>query len=180
MHQVGKLNIKGVSFNKKEKRIKRRTCFDAILFVMNLLKKFVLNTCLRLLQTHLFFPSPLKLYECVFLCLLYLYLFCFLNRNFLSFLRKVIRENLKTSRESLFGTLVPLPISQRRSSHYFDRLHDFSVAIPRCYKNVYVNSFVPHAARLWNSVPRECFPFTYDLSGFKSRFNRHLLTVGSF
>ena len=23
-------------------------------------------------------------------------------------------------------------------------------------------------------------PFTYDLSGFKSRINRHLLTVGSF
>ena len=26
----------------------------------------------------------------------------------------------------------------------------------------------------------ECFPLTYDLSGFKSRINRHLLTVGSF
>ena len=24
------------------------------------------------------------------------------------------------------------------------------------------------------------FPLTYDLSGFKSRINRHLLTVGSF
>ena len=32
-------------------------------------------------------------------------MFCFLNRDFLSFLRKVIRENLKTSRKSLFGTL---------------------------------------------------------------------------
>ena len=68
MHQVGKLNIKDVSFNKKEKWIKRRTCSDVILFVINLLKKFVLNTCLRLLQMHLFFPLPLKLYECVFLC----------------------------------------------------------------------------------------------------------------
>ena len=26
----------------------------------------------------------------------------------------------------------------------------------------------------------ECFPILYDLSGFKSRINRHLLTVGSF
>ena len=26
----------------------------------------------------------------------------------------------------------------------------------------------------------ECFPSTYDLNSFKSRINRHLLTVGSF
>ena len=31
----------------------------------------------------------------------------------------------------------------------------------------------------WNSFPIECFPLTYDLSGFKSRINRYLLTVGS-
>ena len=33
---------------------------------------------------------------------------------------------------------------------------------------------------LYNSLPIECFPLTYDLSGFKSRINRHILTVGSF
>ena len=75
--------------------------------------------------------------------------------------------------------LFPLPFSQGRSTRYFDRLHDFLVTIPRCYKGVYVNSFFPHTARLWNSLPIECFCSTYDLSGFKSR-NRHLLTVGSF
>ena len=32
----------------------------------------------------------------------------------------------------------------------------------------------------FNSLPIECFPLTYDLSGFKSRINRYLLTVGSF
>ena len=31
-----------------------------------------------------------------------------------------------------------------------------------------------------DSLPKECCPSTYDLSGFKSRINRHLLTVGSF
>ena len=76
--------------------------------------------------------------------------------------------------------LVPLPFSQRRSTHYFNRLHDFSVTIPRCYKDVYVNSFFPCTAKLWNSLPIEYFPLTYDLSGFKSRINRHILTVGSF
>ena len=29
-------------------------------------------------------------------------------------------------------------------------------------------------------LPIECFRLTYDLSGFKCRVNRHLLTVGSF
>ena len=76
--------------------------------------------------------------------------------------------------------LVPLPYSRGRSTHYSDRLHNFSVTIPRCYKDVYVNSFFPSTARLWNSLPIECLSLTYDLSGFKSRINRYLLTVGSF
>ena len=70
--------------------------------------------------------------------------------------------------------------SRGRSTRYSDRLHDFSATIPRCCKDVYVISFFPRTARLWNSLPIELFPLAYDLSGFKSRLNRHLLTVGSF
>ena len=81
---------------------------------------------------------------------------------------------------SELAQLVPLPFSRGRSTRYSHRLHDFSVTIPRCYKNDYVNSFIPSMAKLSNSLPTECFPLTYDLSGFKSRINRHLLTVGSF
>ena len=73
-----------------------------------------------------------------------------------------------------------LAFSRGRSTRYSNRLHDFSVTIPRCYKDVYVSSFFPRTARLWNSLPIECFPWTYNLSGIKSRINRHLLTVGSF
>ena len=76
--------------------------------------------------------------------------------------------------------LVTLPYSRGRSTCYSDRFHDFSITIPKCYKDVNVNSFFPHTARLWNSLSIKCFPLTYDLSGFKSRINRHLLTVGSF
>ena len=76
---------------------------------------------------------------------------------------------------SELAQLVPLPFSQGRSTRYSERLHDFSVTIPRCYKDVCVNSFFPRTA---NSLPIECFHLTYDLSGFKSRINRHLLTVG--
>ena len=75
---------------------------------------------------------------------------------------------------------VPLPFSPGRSTCYSDRLHDFSVTIPRCYKDVYVNSFFPRTARLWNSLPIECFSSVYGLSGLKSRINRNLVTVGSF
>ena len=81
---------------------------------------------------------------------------------------------------SELAQLVPLPFSRGRSAHYSDRLHDFSITIPRCYKDVSVNSFFPHMARLWNSLPIECFPLTYDPSSFKSSINRHLLTVDSF
>ena len=81
---------------------------------------------------------------------------------------------------SELAQLVPLPYSRGRSTRYSDRLHDFSVTIPRCYKDVYVNSFFPRTARLWFSLPIECFPLTYALNGFKFRLNRYLLTVGSF
>ena len=80
---------------------------------------------------------------------------------------------------SELALLVPLLFSRGRSTCYSDRLHDFPVTIPRCYKDVHVNSFFPRMAKLWNSLPIECFLSNYDLSGFKSRINRHLLTVGS-
>ena len=75
---------------------------------------------------------------------------------------------------------VLLPFSWGRSTCYSDRLHNFSVTICRCHKDVYLNSFFPNIARLRNSLPIECFPLTYDLSGFKCRINRQFLTVRFF
>ena len=49
---------------------------------------------------------------------------------------------------SELAQLFPLPFSQGRSTCYSDRLHDFSFTIPRCYKDVNVNNFFPHTARL--------------------------------
>ena len=62
---------------------------------------------------------------------------------------------------SELAQLVSLPYSRGRSTPYSDRSHDFSVTIPRCYKGVFVNSFFPRTAKLWNSLPIECFPLTY-------------------
>ena len=81
---------------------------------------------------------------------------------------------------SELSQLIPLSFSWGRSTRYSDRLHEFSVTISRCYKYVYVNSFFRRTARFRNSLSLECFPLTYDLSGFKSRTKRHLLPVGSF
>ena len=80
---------------------------------------------------------------------------------------------------SELAQLISLPFSRGKATHYSDRLHVFSVTIPRYYKNVYVNSFFARTARVWNSLPIECFPLTYNPNGFKARNNRHLLTVGS-
>ena len=73
--------------------------------------------------------------------------------------------------------LVPPPYSWERSTFYSDRLHDFSITIPRCHSDDYVNSSFPGTDRLWNVLPIECLPLTYDLNSFKSRINRYLLTV---
>ena len=68
---------------------------------------------------------------------------------------------------SELGQLVPLPHSQRRPSCW-SILIDFMRFL----------SLFLDVTRI--SVPRECFPLTYNLNGMKSRINRYLLTAGSF
>ena len=60
---------------------------------------------------------------------------------------------------SELAQLVPLHFSRERSTCYSDRLHDFSATIPRCYKDVYVNSFFPRTTKLWNSMPYRMLSF---------------------
>ena len=47
---------------------------------------------------------------------------------------------------SELAQLVSFPYLWGRSTLYSDRLHDVSVTIPRCYKDVYVNSLFPCTA----------------------------------
>ena len=49
---------------------------------------------------------------------------------------------------SELAQLVPLPFFHGGSTCYSDGLHDFSVTVPRCYKDFYVNSFFPRTGRL--------------------------------
>ena len=62
--------------------------------------------------------------------------------------------------------LAPLPYSRGGSTCYSDRLHDFSVTFPRCYKDS-----MSTVSSLWNSLPIDCFPLTYDLNGLESIIN---------
>ena len=64
-----------------------------------------------------------------------------------------------------------------RSNPNSNRLPDFSVTTPRCYKNVYRNSFFSHTTTLWNSLPVEYFCLTYDLNDCKFKVNRYLLSL---
>ena len=81
---------------------------------------------------------------------------------------------------SELAKLIRFPQSCGRSICYSNRLHYFSVTVPRCYKDVYEYSFCSRTARFWNSLHAECFPLIYDVNGFKSRVNRHLLSLCSF
>ena len=58
---------------------------------------------------------------------------------------------------SELAVLVPLPYSRGRCTCHSDRLHDFSVTVSRCYKDVYVTSFFPPIPRPSNSLPTEFF-----------------------
>ena len=78
---------------------------------------------------------------------------------------------------SELAQLVPLSYSRGKSTCYSDRLHDFSVTIPKYYKDVYINSLFPRTARVWYSLSIECFPLAYDLNGLKSRFSQIVCMV---
>ena len=81
---------------------------------------------------------------------------------------------------SELAQLVLLLFSKGRSTHYSERLYDFSINILDVTRmSMSTISFLVQLD--WKSLPIECLTLTYDLNGFKSRVIRHLiLTVDSF
>ena len=61
---------------------------------------------------------------------------------------------------SELAQLVPLPFSGGRSTRYSDRLHDFAVIIPRCYKDVYVKFL---SSRSWTLEFSTYIMLSFDL-----------------
>ena len=63
--------------------------------------------------------------------------------------------------------LVLLRYFRGTRTRYSDIFYNFSVTIPRCHKNVYVNSLFPRTARSWNSLPTGTL---FNYSFFQNRF----------
>ena len=75
---------------------------------------------------------------------------------------------------SELAELFPHTYSHGRFMYCSNKLPDFSVTILRSYKHVYVSSFFPHTARIWNFLHAECSPLSNDLKSFKFIVKRHL------
>ena len=73
-----------------------------------------------------------------------------------------------------------LLLDSRGRSTWILRESIIFVTVPWCYKDVYISSFLPHTARLWNSLHAGCFLLICGLNNFHSRVNRHLLSLGFF
>lgn len=76
---------------------------------------------------------------------------------------------------SELASIVPPPQSFNRPTRLASSSHPFQVTIPRCRTQLFSSSFLPRTARLWNSLPPNIFPLSYNLSLFKSRVNSYLL-----
>ena len=65
------------------------------------------------------------------------------------------------------GSTGSTPHPQGRSTRYSDRSYHFSVTIPRCYKDAYVNSFFPRTAKLYQIVQSITYDENTGLKGVK-------------
>ena len=83
------------------------------------------------------------------------------------FQKNLIGNNLFRGLKSTIGCMILL-------------LPFLDIYVMSTYKDVYVNSFFPHSARLWNYLLAECSSLTFDLNGFNSRVNSHHLYLDSF
>ena len=82
--------------------------------------------------------------------------------------------------------LVPPLCSHWKPNCYSHRLYDFPVTIPKCYKDVYVNSFFPRTGSPRNSLSAEYFLLTCDINVwlmdtfFPWALSRHLYRFSPF
>ena len=102
----------------------RRKCFLTFVFYLNVL---YVEYAFRI-----YIPLHIKKHYFIHFCCLFLKL-----SNAFSVSLSLLYFG-KCSTE--LAQLAPLPYSRGRSTRYSDRLHDFSVPIPRYYKDVYVNT----------------------------------------
>ena len=82
---------------------------------------------------------------------------------------------------SELAKLVPLPYSEGRCTRYFDKFMIFLLPFLNVARmSISAVSFLTQLVPGILSRLIECFPLTYDRSGFMSRINKYLLIAGSF
>ena len=102
---------------------------------------------------------------------------------YLEMLDKLQKRICRTVGPSLAASLEPLVHGQNVASLSIFYRYYFGICsseLTQLVPLLFSGGRSTHTTRLWNSLPVECLPLTYDLSRLKSRINRHLLTVGSF
>ena len=52
--------------------------------------------------------------------------------------------------------------------------HLHFLRLPNIRRKFHADSFIPRTSSLWNKLPRDCFPSSYNLNTFKKRVNNHL------
>ena len=95
----------------------------------------------------------------------------------------VTEKNWNLLKKSLMENFIfscSVPHSYGLSTYCFNKLQNFSVTIPGCFKDFYFNSLSPRTTRIWNYLPAEYFHLSYNLNGFKSKGNRHFFSLSSF
>ena len=90
----------------------------------------------------------------------------------LSLFYKYFNKKCSTELSSLVPRLRPRVRTTRQSSN----AHPYTVQIPKSTKSLYASSFFPRTSNLWNLLPADIFPDSYDMDKFKSSVNRHLIS----
>ena len=74
-------------------------------------------------------------------------------------------------------TCVPPPKVWRRGTRLAASSHAYCVDVGNQRIDRYTTSFFPSTSNLWNSLPPNVFPASYNLSSFKCRAFRHLRSM---
>ena len=149
-----------------------------ILWSFILLRLLCISINLPHYHTQIYHTIPCLKYCCSYFCYCFFYVWAGATSCYLELLDKPQKWISRTVGCLLAASLAAsLEGSLLNNSN---KLHDFSITIPRSHKDVSVNSLFPQTAKLWNSLTIECYISNYDINAFKSRINRRLLSVGSF
>ena len=70
--------------------------------------------------------------------------------------------------------MIPRVVVPKRCTRQSSQSHCFTVELKTNRTKQFDCSFIPRASRLWNSLPQEVFPDSFNMQSFKSRVNKFL------